>query len=98
DELAVLDGQRDVAERLDLAAVPVVDLAQGADFQHRFPSILSAVQLPLRSAARAPWYQFRTRPSTSRKARARTTPSRPRTNTPLHISGIWKPRWNSMTV
>ena len=50
-------------DRLDLAAVPVVDLAKSADLEQRH-------SLPRpRSAARTPWYQPRTRRSTSRKSR-----------------------------
>ena len=88
DELARGHGEGQVADRLDPAAVRVVDLAAG-----RGPR---ASTTPRAALGRAdPWYQPRTRRSTSRKhQRQQRRRCRPSSSTPLHISGIWKPRWN----
>src|SRR5690606_6218469 len=91
-QIAAVDGERQVTDGLDGAAMPVVHLVQAAHVEqwvgHRAP----------RFDLRCPAYQKSTRRSTNRIAVPRTTPSRPRTMMPVHISLSAKVRWNWMTV
>src|SRR5690606_24459826 len=106
DQFTGVQGEGEVAHRLDVPAVSLVDLPQRPHVEH-VPSFrgwarpVAAGPVAGHDALlerRRPWYQARARRSTTRNARARSTPSSPSSRMPLHISGMAKPRWNWTTA